>query len=1222
MIRKKHFRWLALLACLLMGISLPVAAQETDDLQEYLDQLAAEQAAQSVKKAPLKGASVEIPVELTVIDLSQFSSYQNRKKQLSIRANVKFTNGVITAASNYSGGDCLLKIFGGATVAIDETAGVNASAVTANNCFAAVGIYEGSTFYQAGDVRAPIAVQSTSAGAVYANIAVYLDTSGDVFYYVSGLLDGIVYNPNNGTIVGLAKYTKEELQAMLAEIDTRLAYLQDQFNQAEALYLKVADLLPPEEKAATDERFATVQAKLNELSGRSTALYIHLQSANKSEYNAIYDQIMALVLDVNTFQAELIVWLNDNIEYIKSQLAADIQQQFNSLGANIVALETYLNKSLKYPIEEMKWSFSDYYFTKQATEEFSVKLSETEYYVLDLEKQTAGLVIDYNNLVNNSSISKPEDAIAIYNSIEALTSLLTSLEASAIEVRERVDQLKPEYDALPVKFPDEFDGYTIRPVGLEKELQMGFKSNRGFVLTSAGIMVFEQVEGATFRLKDYQDNYVVYDPTTGSLSSSEEATEATVWRGYCVGYSSGIGHYGIAVEGQSVYLTSNGSKVNDAFSAKDGVATRFTITEGIDELQAFLNMLAEEAEEGGETGQPTDTLFIDLPTYNPDGPAPTTPFVFPKVPYPIWISGNGGTWTIPTPTPGQPRPENFHPIYIPWGSHVIIDDVTFRDIVGGHHVIYVEGVLEINITINIYISNWEWFINVGPGGRVIWKPTGGDGTPRIKVATGGTFDFQGGQLDYVENHGTVNQTTGIVWRVYNFSGGIYNMTGGSIINNVVASTETVFINHGTFYFYGGIIGGYGDRLIYHGPGATLRIDGGRFDFTHVTHYWIEAHNHFYIRGDYDYGPTVPILLADKVTIRILYKWIYKFNIVFINGRPVPRYPIFWGDGFTLTHSHFINIGWTLPNNRWRWYVNELENTIEPRDEEVDDEDDLQAYLDWLAEHQDDEAASSEEQPQQLDLGGRVITITRPVEIPTGVNMVFVNGTFRPGTTWTGDRVFYIPATTTVRFERVVIDFSSTTYYVVNGIPVQRNIFAVYGIVHFGVGSVLKGYFNPAWTADDNAVKGSVVFIDPSARFYLDGGRFDNVVFWVNTIVNIFVNAALTTHIHLYLPSACRYVGFQVLAAAAGYNLSMWDLSYIHIYNSGNWGVELNSNGQPVLFDLKDLGDLNADGCLNVADIMCTTSVMANKGFNPRADMNQDGKLTFADIMSIINAIHK
>jgi hypothetical protein len=69
-------------------------------------------------------------------------------------------------------------------------------------------------------------------------------------------------------------------------------------------------------------------------------------------------------------------------------------------------------------------------------------------------------------------------------------------------------------------------------------------------------------------------------------------------------------------------------------------------------------------------------------------------------------------------------------------------------------------------------------------------------------------------------------------------------------------------------------------------------------------------------------------------------------------------------------------------------------------------------------------------------------------------------------------------------------------------------------------------------------------------------------------------------------------------------------------------VELNSNGQPVLFDLKDLGDLNADGCLNVADIMCTTSVMANKGFNPRADMNQDGKLTFADIMSIINAIHK
>lgn len=1212
--KQKHFRWLALMACLIVGFAGSIRAQEADPLQEYLDQLAAGQANQPLTKCPLKVKGVEISVTLTEVDLSNpvFASYLSRKKQLSVTGNFKFINGTITAASDYSGGGCLVKISSGKTLMLDETAGIDASGVTANNCFAAVGIYEGGTFYQCGGVRAPSAVQASGSGSVYPNIAVYLDTSKDVYYYEKGILDGIVYNPNNGTVVGLVKYTKEELLAMLADVDAVLANWTTEYNKAETAFLSVASLLPPEVKADIDAKMAEVKAKLEDLKDQSTAIAIQLQSADKSEYNAIYETIASLAAAIQSYQSRFVSLVSDGMEYLKAQLAAGLQQRFTSLGADIATLQTVVQKELKNGLEGMKWSFGEYYFTKQTTEAFSAKLAETENYVLDLEKQTADLVIEYNKLVNNSSISKPEDAIAIYNSIETLAALLTALQTSAVAVRERVSLLKPEYDVLPVKFPNEFAGYTVRPVGLDKELQMGYKSNRGFVLTSAGIMVFEQVEGATFRLKDSEDNYVVCDPTTGTLKTGS-LQEAAVWRGYHLGN----GEYGIGIDGQTTYLTVSGAKVNVPFASKSGLATRFTITEGIDPLQALLNLLAEENEVvGGDTPLPKDTLVIELPEYDPERPAPTTPFVFPKVPYPILVTG--GYWTIPNPTPGQQRPENFHPIYIPWGSHVIIDDVTFRDIVGGHHVIYVEGVLEINITINIYISNWEWFINVGPGGRVVWKPAGGEGAPRIKVDDGGTFDFQGGHLDYVENHGTLNHTIGVISRVYNFTGGIYNMTGGSIINTVVGSTETVFINHGTFYFYGGIIGGYGDRLIYHGPGATLRIDGGRFDFTYVTRYWIEAHNYFYIRGDYDYGPTVPMLLADKVTIRILYKWIYKWNIVFINGRPTPRFPLFWGDGFTLLRDYYALIGWQLPNYRWRWFLDEKENTIEPRDEEVEDEDDLQAYLDWLAAHQGDEAASTEGQPQQLDLGGRTIVLTQPVEIPVGVHVTFVNGAFRPSSTWTHDRVFYIPATTTVRFERVVIDYSSTTYYVVNGKPVQRLLFDVCGVVHFGTKCVVKGWFDLSWQFTDSYLPGAVVRIDPAARFYFEGGRFDNVIFRVNTVVNIYVTVNLVNDIYFYVPTACRYEGFRIVKPWSGYTFTLPLLRMLKLVAAADWTVEIDANGYASLLNVSNMGDINRNGMADLGDVQLLLRMMGGMETPAvRADLNADGRLTPADMKLMI-----
>ena len=217
MIHLQKHRWLALLACLFTLSLAPMRAQEVDDLQEYLDKLAAQQAAQpQPKKGMRKVETITVPVGLTEVDLSKFTSYQNRTKGLTLKANVKFTNGTITAASTYSGGECLLKVYDGATVVLDASAGVNAGATTSSKCLAAVGIYGGSTFYQCGDITAP----SSGTG-----IAIYIDGATDTYNYVSGTTKGSISNANGGTVNGLE--TSKEAYAVLSTDRTTLSFYYD-----------------------------------------------------------------------------------------------------------------------------------------------------------------------------------------------------------------------------------------------------------------------------------------------------------------------------------------------------------------------------------------------------------------------------------------------------------------------------------------------------------------------------------------------------------------------------------------------------------------------------------------------------------------------------------------------------------------------------------------------------------------------------------------------------------------------------------------------------------------------------------------------------------------------------------------------------------------------------------------------------------------------------------
>jgi len=1194
--KKNPFRvkWLGTLAALLFALVPQMKAQEVDDLQEYLDQLASPQTESQIKSGPHKAGSVEIPIGLTEVDLSKFTSYQNRTKTLTVKASVKFTNGTISAASYYSGGTCLLKVYGGATVVLDATAGVNAGAASSTNCLAAVGIYEGSTFYECGDITAP----DNGEG-----IAIYIDGENDTFNYVSGKLTGSIYNPNGGTVNGLntVKYTKEELQAMLNAIAEKLIVINNMKERVEAEWAKLATENIPESirnyvaeaKEALNPyltQYQTLQTAWNILNAKVNAM-------TGTDDGTLYNQIAAMQDTVNSTYATIQVDVATLIEQIKAKASEDLEQRLGELQARWFMLTT-IYVSYNTRIEELHNQIGNYYFTRKGTEDFNTTYVSVLDYVNDNMGRLQNFSDDYNALLNNHSIATIDDAVAFYTSYVEFRNRLAEIETRTAMADQYITEIEIIFNSLEVSFPDEELAFTIRPTGLDKELQLGYKSNRGFVLTSAGMMWFEQKEGADFYLTDAEGNYIV--ATSGSTTLKAGAKEeATVWTGKSIGNN----NYTFYSKTTGRYLGYSGINVNNAIIASTSACSWSIIESELDELQAFLNLLAEEEETGGNDNSDlteTDTLDFVLPYFDPEHPVnPTTSFVFPKTPYPIHIIvPDGGYWPIPRPVPGQPCPKDFHPIHVPKGSHVILDDVTFRDIIGGNHVIYVEGTIEINITINIYITNWEWFIHVGPGGHVIWRPTPGtDNWPRIKNE--GTMDIEEGGLDYVENTGTVNHghgtigwivnryiyrfTGGLINQIHNygqyyhqggnvltaqnFSGGTYIMTGGSVRNTTVNETDTIFVNRGTFYFYGGLIGGYGSSLIYHGPGAVMRIDGGHFDFTYIKHYWIEAHADYYIRGDYDYGATVPILLAPSVTIRILYNWIYKFNIVFIGGKPTSRYPLFWAQDFKFNITYFTYINWQLPNGRWRWYVNEETNTIEPRDEEVEDEDDLQAYLDWLAENQDGESASTEEQPQELDLKGRDIVITKPVVWPTGSHVYIRNGHFVPKTTWTYNYMFYIPSTTTVRYEYIIIDLSRMTHYYLNGMPVQRNIFEVYGDFHFGTGCHVTGYINTTWQPTDTNIPGAVVYIDPAARFFLDGGRFDNVIFRINTIVNIFVTQTILNNIYVYIPTACRYEDFSFMAPYGSYQFTQADLYKIILWNSGSWSVKvLHDNGYMALFD--------------------------------------------------------
>lgn len=1206
----KQMKWFVMLVSMLTLSVSQLKAQETDELQAYLDKLATEQSAPNMSGTNRRAGSTEIPVGLAEVDLSKFPSYLDRTKILEVKSSVKFINGTISATSSFTGGTCLLKVMNGATVVLDATAAVNASAASSTNCFAAVGIYGGSTFYECGDITAPDNGQG---------IAIYLDSSQDTFVYVSGKLTGSISNPNNGTIIGIDvhTYTYDELKAKLDEAKAKIDNLESMRLNLYTSFNKVQGRLSSADLTDILAELSSIEMDIKALQTEHQALLDELNKASTSAYPNLNTKIETFVSKVNNSYITISSEIASLKEKIKAKLAADIQQKLTTLG-NDLTVKLKEAQMLGEWCGNLQAQIGNYFFQRKSGTTFDNQMKNQKNDV-ELTVKNYIDIIDhyYNPLIQNHSISSIEDAVYFYEQIDNMNSMKATNDERLATEQAQKPVLQDLFDALDVNFPKGDVAYEIRPTGLASAIQMGYKSNRGFVLTSAGLMYFEQVQGATFRLKDINDNYVVATNGSQTLRAGTKE-EATIW----TGSSLNNGSYAFYRETSPSWLAYSGTQVNTAIRSNT-TSHAWTIQESeLDELQAFLNLLAEEDGTGSESGLSEDDELVINPPSICIGCNIVVPIVFPRTIYPIRVTD--GEIIIPNPSNGK-RPADFHPIYIPSGSRIIFDDITFNDLVGGDHVIYVDGILEITINTKLNLENWEKFIHVGPTGRVIWHYDG-DANPRIDNE--GTLDMPEGRMGHLENTGTVNQTGGTIIKVvnryiyyftngiindlhnygeyyhrggtaltaYNYAGGKYTMTGGYVRNTIVNSTQTIFINYGTFDFTGGIIGGYGSRLIYHGEGGYMRIDGGTFDFSGIKDYFIEAHETFYIRGDYDYGSPLPILLKPSVTIRILYRWIYKFSIEFIGGHPTPRYPLFHGEDFTLTEDFYDYIDWLLPNHRWRWYLNVTDNTIEPRDEEVYDEDDLQAYLDWLAKYQTSESASTENNPQVLDLGGRVIYITQPVNLPVGSHVYFKHGSFAPSGTWTYDYVFRTPKGCTMRFENIIIDMSSSVYYIVGGKPVTRYIFDIIGNVYFLTGCHIKGYLDTGIDAADNYIPGAAFRIDPEAKVYINGGRFDNVVFITNSVINIYVGSNLIGYVYFYIPTELRKAGYSFLAPYNEYHFVNADIDYIKLLNIGTWLTKIGSDGNICLYEEgTSIAGIESD--MNYTDIYNVDGTLVGKNMS-------------------------
>lgn len=400
---------------------------------------------------------------------------------------------------------------------------------------------------------------------------------------------------------------RQDLMNVLTSIDNQLYYLGNNLSILTEYSGLVKEFLSSAGQSAPfdDADINKMNSELAVLKATSEQLWIAVPQAGIADMDALWNATYSLQSDVTL----LLPVMSDLMERTKAQVVKCLQNELTSISSklqNIQMTISTIDGQRQFIYEKIG---TDYFLLK-VTDKFESMLGELNY-AIESDLAKCSLLMDKSKYISGlGSISTIEEAMTLYQNYMKLKGSTMELESLVNEHRGFISNVLYTMESLEVSFPDERLAYTIRPASLDKDLQLGYKSDIGFVLTSAGMMWFEQKQGTDFYLRDADGNYIVATSGNTTLWTGTK-DEATIWTGESIG----DGSYAFYSKGINRYLGTSGTDMNNAIIVSTK-AYRWTITESeLDELQAFLNLLAEAEEAVGiETvnGEPTDGDCYDM----------------------------------------------------------------------------------------------------------------------------------------------------------------------------------------------------------------------------------------------------------------------------------------------------------------------------------------------------------------------------------------------------------------------------------------------------------------------------------------------------------------------------------------------------------------------------------------------------------------------------------
>ena len=84
--------------------------------------------------------------------------------------------------------------------------------------------------------------------------------------------------------------------------------------------------------------------------------------------------------------------------------------------------------------------------------------------------------------------------------------------------------------------------------------------------------------------------------------------------------------------------------------------------------------------------------------------------------------------------------------------------------------------------------------------------------------------------------------------------------------------------------------------------------------------------------------------------------------------------------------------------------------------------------------------------------------------------------------------------------------------------------------------------------------------------------------------------------------------------------SQFNGQHVLLLTSGYTGNELNFEDIIISFEIDNEGDINADGLINVLDIVLLVDFILSNEYDVMGDLNNDGILNVIDIVILVNIV--